>query len=445
MAQEAHEAIRPTNILIQSIPDDEDVYTSKHRRLYKLIWKNTLESLMSEAIYKQLLLKITAPNDLYYKYISEENIFPGWKVIEGVENEKFYKFLTNIKIGNITNKKIISEQTMKDLKSHYTEAKLVQLLEQKGIGRPSTYSSLIDKIQERNYVNKENITGKKIKIINYELEDNNIHKKESEKEFGNEKNKLVITQVGIFVIEFLIKYFNELFEYDYTKSMENELDLIAKGEKKYYDLCNVCNVLIDDLIKINSLSKKNNSNIEKINIKIDDKHSYIIGKNGPVIKFDKPDGTIGFYGIKPNIDINKLKNNEYKLEEIIQLKDDNNKSLGLYKDKEVYLKNGKFGYYLEYGEVKKSLKTVKINIPYKNIKLEDAISILQNIDENTNSLVRVIDENISIRKGKFGDYIFYKTQKMSKPQFLKLNGFDDDYKNCNILSIKLWLKEKFNI
>ena len=227
--------------------------------------------------------------------------------------------------------------------------------------------------------------------------------------------------------------------------MENELDLIAKGEKKYYDLCNVCNVLIDDLIKINSLSKKNNSNIEKINIKIDDKHSYIIGKNGPVIKFDKPDGTIGFYGIKPNIDINKLKNNEYKLEEIIQLKDDNNKSLGLYKDKEVYLKNGKFGYYLEYGEVKKSLKTVKINIPYKNIKLEDAISILQNIDENTNSLVRVIDENISIRKGKFGDYIFYKTQKMSKPQFLKLNGFDDDYKNCNILSIKLWLKEKFNI
>lgn len=445
LAQEAHEAIRPTNISIVSIPDDEDVYTSKHRRLYKLIWKNTLESLMSEAIYKQLLIKITAPNELYYKYTTEENIFPGWKIIDGVENEKFYHFLNNIKTNSITCRKIISEQTMKDLKSHYTEAKLVQLLEQKGIGRPSTFSALIDKIQERNYVNKENITGKKIKIINYELEHDIIHKKESEKEFGNEKNKLVITQVGIFVIEFLIKYFNELFEYNYTKSMENELDLIAQGEKKYYDLCNDCNILIDNLIKTNSLLKTSNSNIEKINIKIDDKHTYIISKNGPVVKFNKPDGSVGFYKVKANIDIKKLKSNEYKLEEIIESKDDNNKSLGVYKDKEVYLKNGKFGYYLEYGEIKKSLKTVKINIPYKNIQLEDAISILENINENTNSLIRVIDENTSIRKGKFGDYIFYKTQKMTKPQFLKLNGFDDDYKNCNILSFKLWLKEKYNI
>ena len=189
LAQEAHEAIRPTNILITSIPDDEDVYNSKHRRLYKLIWKNTLESLMSDAIFKQLIVKISAPNDLYYKYVAEDNIFPGWKIVEGIENDKFYTYLKNIASNLIIDhKKILSKQTLKDLKSHYTEAKLVQLLEQRGIGRPSTFSSLIDKIQERNYVKKDNIVGKKLEIMDYILENNVIEKIKGEKEFGNEKN-----------------------------------------------------------------------------------------------------------------------------------------------------------------------------------------------------------------------------------------------------------------
>lgn len=446
LAQEAHEAIRPTNISITCIPDDEDVYTSKHRRLYKLIWKNTLESLMSDAIFKQLTVKISAPNDLYYKYVAEDNIFPGWKIVEGIENDKFYVYLKNI-VNNliIDYKKILSKQTLKDLKSHYTEAKLVQLLEQRGIGRPSTFSSLIDKIQERNYVKKDNIMGKKLEIIDYKLEDNNIEKVKGEKEFGNEKNKLIITQTGIFVIEFLIKYFNELFDYDYTKNMENELDAIAHGEKKYYDLCDKCNILIDTLITSNSLNNNKSNNENKVNIKIDDKHSYIIGKNGPVIKYEKPDGSLGFYSVKPDIDINKLKNMEYKLEEIIQSKEDNNKLLGTYKNQEIYLKVGKYGYYLEFGNIKKSLKSVKINIPFKHITLEDAINILQNEDENTNGLVRKISDNISIRKGKYGDYIFYKTEKMKTPKFYKLNGFESDYKTCSLSCIKLWLKDKYAI
>ena len=154
---------------------------------------------------------------------------------------------------------------------------------------------------------------------------------------------------------------------------------------------------------------------------------------------------MGFYGVKANIDIEKLKRGEYKLEELIQSKDDNNKLLGLYKNKEIYLKIGKYGYYLEYGEIKKSLKTVKTNIPYKNITLEDAINILESVDESTNVLVRKIDDNVSIRKGKYGDYIFYKTAKMSKPQFFKLNGFEDDYKTCAVLGLKFWLKEKYGI
>ena len=443
LAQEAHEAIRPTNINIENIPDAEDIFTPKHRKLYKLIWNNTIESLMADAVYNQIVAKISAPDDLFYKYIAEENIFPGWKIINGIEEEKFYKFLSNFKNGNISYKKILSKESLKDLKLHYTEAKLVQLLEQKGIGRPSTFSTLIEKIQERDYVKKQDVKGKKINIKDYILEDGEITEELSEKEFGNEKNKLVITQTGIFVIEFLIKYFDELFDFDYTKNMEDKLDIIAKGNKHYYELCEECNSFITNLIKTNSLS--NEKNIEKINIKIDNKHTYLIGKNGPTVKFSKEDGTFGFYGVKPDINIDFLREGKYKLEEIIQSKEDNNKILGKFNNNDIYLKYGKFGYYLECGEIKKSLKTVKFNVPIKNITLEDAINVLQNTDSCNNSLVRRIDDNLSIRKGKYGDYIFYKTEKMNKPQFLKLSGFDDDYKNCNLKTLLLWIKEKYQL
>ena len=459
LTQDAHEAIRPTDININILPDNDEKFTAKHKKLYKLIWNNTIESLMSDSIYKQLTIKITAPQDKYYKYSSEENVFPGYKIIQGIEEDKYFKFIINLKEGNLIPNKIISKETLKELKSHYNEANLVQLLEKKGIGRPSTYSSLIDKIQERDYVKKENVEGRKIDINNYiledfktkrenELENMNLKIEKETKEFGNEKNKLVITQIGIFVIEFLLKHFEELFNYEYTKTMENALDLIANGENKYYILCNECNISIDKLIeKINYTEKlTNDKNIQyKLNIKIDDKHTYLIGKNGPTIKYLKQDGSLGFYGVKKNIDIDKLKKNEYKLNDIIELKEDNIRLLGKYNYDDVYLKKGKYGYYLECGKISKSLQTIKINVPLKNIELNDAITILQDINEDSNSLQRRINENISIRKGKYGDYIFYKTDKMYKPKFYKLNGFKDDYKNCELDKLYNWIKETFDI
>ena len=161
-AQEAHEAIRPTNISCAKLPDDME---SKEVRMYNLIWKNTMESCMSEAVYSSISSKISAPLSYEYKYNSEQVIFPGWKIVAGYdEDNKYYTYLLTLKQGiSLQYKKIVCKVTMKDLKMHYTEAKLVQLLEQKGIGRPSTYSALIDKIQERGYVKKDNIKGKTIK------------------------------------------------------------------------------------------------------------------------------------------------------------------------------------------------------------------------------------------------------------------------------------------
>ena len=109
MAQEAHEAIRPTNIEIEELPEDEDVFTAKHRKLYKLIWSNTLESIMAPALYKQLTLKISAPENHFYKYVSEENVFPGWKVVNGFEDDKFFKFLKTYKEGKLNLKNCMNK------------------------------------------------------------------------------------------------------------------------------------------------------------------------------------------------------------------------------------------------------------------------------------------------------------------------------------------------
>ena len=441
--QEAHEAIRPTHIELENIPDNEETFSAKHKKLYRLIWANSLESMMAPAKYIQLVININGPCDTLYKYTAESNIFLGWKAVNGIEEEKYYEYLKNIKENNVSYKKITCKQTLKELKSHYSEARLVQLLEQKGIGRPSTFSSLLEKIQERNYVTKQNVDGKKFEIIDYILIANeDIIEEKGTKEFGNEKNKLVITQTGIFVIEFLLKHFNKLFDYDYTKSMEDKLDNIAQGTKKYYELCDECYRFINDLISSNNLTCTSNSQA-KIQIAIDSKHTYLIGKNGPTIKYTKADGSLGFYGVKKDIDITKLKAGSYKLDELIDIKEENSKILGTYKEEPLYLKNGKFGYFLECGELRKSLKTIKINVPFKEIKLEDAISILNDCTCDSNVLIRKISNDLAIRKGKYGDYILYKTATMKKPQFLKLNEFNDDYKNCSLEFIKSWIKEKY--
>ena len=445
----AHEAIRPTNIALETLDNPE--YNLKQNKLYKLIYTNSLESVMSNAEFNQINVTISAPHDSHYKYSALENTFLGWKIVNKPSEEKYYNYLKSIKEGIINYNKITCKETLKEQKSHYSEAHLVHLLEEKGIGRPSTFSSLIEKIQERNYVKKEHIEGKKITTTDYTLIDDSITKETSTKVFGNEKNKLVISQLGIITIEFLITHFNKLFDYDYTKLMEDDLDAIALGTKAYYDLCGECSELMNTLIESSNLNNgdnndlKNKDAINKLQIVIDDKHTYIIGKNGPTIKYTKEDGTLGFYGVKKNIDIDLLKSGHYTLEEVLESSQDTIKNLGLYKEQPVYLKYGSYGYYLECGELRKSLNSVKINVPFKELTLEDAVTILDTCDPDSNSLLRRISNSLSIRKGKYGDYIFYKSDKMKKPKFLKLDEFKDAYLTCPLNNLELWIKEKYGI
>jgi DNA topoisomerase-1 len=314
-AQEAHEAIRPTKIEVLSIPD---TFTAREQRLYKMIWTNTVESCMQHATCTSVTATITAPNKNEYRYTAEVIEFPGWKIVDGYEKENpHYQYLQNIKKKSIIPyNKVKATSTMVELKSHYTEAGLIKLLEERGIGRPSTFSSLIDKIQRRGYVTKDDVKGRKLKCTDFELLHDELQEVHTEREFGGEKGKMVIQPLGIIVIEFLVAHFNSLFEYDFTRKMEDDLDKIARGELKYTDICDFCLKHVNELTSI--LKEKN---IQKDSIKIDENHTYIVGSKGPVIKCvtvgENGKKNTEFKSIKKNVDIAKLKRREYELDDII--------------------------------------------------------------------------------------------------------------------------------
>jgi DNA topoisomerase-1 len=413
-AQEAHEAIRPTKIDVSTLNVAGKI-TAREVKLYNLIWRNTVESCMSPAKYYSITSKISAPEEHFYKYTSEQVIFPGWKIVGGYEKENSeYKYLLKLKPDTVLDyTEIYSKITLKDLKKNFTEAKLVQMLEKKGIGRPSTFSSLISKIQDRGYVKKQSVEGKKIKCVDFRLIGEELDEIETERVFGNEKNKLVIQPTGIMVYEFLEKHFDALFNYDYTKNMEDDLDKISKGERVWHTLCHECNTQIKESSKEIKESRET--------YKIDKHHVYMIGRYGPVIKCEK-DGETTFKNVKKDLDIEKLKNGEYKLKDVLDTtkKSGNKKCLGEFKGNEVYLMNGKYGAYINCNGKNSSISHIKKD--KDDITLQDVIDVLNGKKPKNSSVLKEISEDISVRKGKYGPYVFYKTNKMKKPRFIPMKG-----------------------
>lgn len=445
-AQEAHEAIRPTNIQINDVSDREEL-SSREKRLYKLIWTNTMESCMSVAVYSSVTSKISAPENLHYKYSAEQVVFPGWKIVKGYEIEnKEYSFLNTLKTEtNVEYNKIYSKVSMKDMKSHYTEAKLVQLLKNKGIGRPSTFSSIIDKIQERGYVKKEDVKGQQIKCVDYTLEKEELTEIENMREFGNEKNKLVVQQLGVIALEFLVENFENIFNYDYTKHMENDLDEISKGKKVWTSLCSECNNDIDSLIDGVVTRGGSTGGGNKIgNIRIDSDHEYIVGKYGPVIKRTdngNSSTSVSFLPVKKEIDITKLRNKEYTLQDIVDTMP-NEQVIGSIDNKNVLLKSGKYGLYAlcDGTSVSISLEEGQTRNDIDISEVERLIRSKREGSSTNSSVVRTINKQSSIRNGKYGQYIYYKTDKMTKPRFIKLQGFSGDYMNCPEVELEAWIQ-----
>jgi DNA topoisomerase-1 len=235
---EAHEAIRPVSIDNINVDKNTDEKIGvKAAKLYTLIWKRSLESCMPSAQYNVITAKINLEPEYLQKtnkvcefiYKAEQVCFAGFHIVD-IKPEllaKEYQYFATLKKGIVViPKKIDSLCTMHELIGHYSEAHLVKLLEDNGIGRPSTFASLIDKIQEREYVKKEDINGTLINCIDFSLlpsekKEFEIIEINKDKVFGNEKGKLVIQPIGIIVIEILIKYFDTFFNYEYKKVFDN--------------------------------------------------------------------------------------------------------------------------------------------------------------------------------------------------------------------------------
>ena len=432
-AQEAHEAIRPTKLSTTKVPLGE-----MENRLYMLIWTNTVESCMSDAILNILTSTITSPSKYIYKHSEELVDFPGWMIVRGYSKEnELFNYLKSLQKKEIEYNQIYSKENLKNLKTHYTEARLVQMLEKKGIGRPSTFSSLISKIQDKGYVTKGNIEGKSIKCTDYKLVSNELEEIELERTFGNEKNKLIIQPLGSMVIEFLIGNFDDLFIYAYTENMEKELDKISQGAAVWQDLCRECDKNMKELL--------GHTTVAKTEIQIDENHTYMIGRYGPVIKHDD-NGTVKFKKVMKDLDIEKLRKGEYQLADIVIEQQFVGRSLGSFKNTEVILKKGKFGLYMSHNDKNYSLKGLKKRDD--RITLEDVIDILLGKKSTNPKVIKIINKNISIRKGNYGPYIYYKTDKMKKPLFFgtkQLFGNYSEYIGDELVTrSEQWIVDRIN-
>lgn len=237
-AQEAHEAIRPTDMGRQQAGADD-----QQRRLYDLIWKRTLASQMSDAQLERTVLRIQTPEEkLEFTARGEVIKFDGFlKVyLEGTDDEDIEEqegMLPAMKTGEGLNySAITATQKFTKHPPRFTEASLVKKLEELGIGRPSTYAPTISTIQKRNYIQKSDLEGTKREYQQLILQPQGIDQKTLSETTGADKNKLMPTDIGSVVTDFLVEHFNKVLDYNFTARVEEQFDEIAAGNEKWAEM-----------------------------------------------------------------------------------------------------------------------------------------------------------------------------------------------------------------
>jgi len=435
-SSDPHEAIRITDISTTQVEGDV-----KKKAIYKLIFVRTFESCMSSFEYSSTVIHISAPLNNHYEHDIEIGISLGWKRLKITEKEfaetqqqmnSLYAYVKNLEQKKIQYSKIDCTVVNTNNRLHFTEAGLIQKLEDLGIGRPSTFSTLIETIQTRKYVIKTDMEGHSHMCSEYSLDKfHHLSSVSVQKTFGAEKNKLLIDNLGKQVMSVLLDHFSALFAYDYTKQMEEALDeLVQNSEKNGFDIISKCEQQIKECMK--PLQEK-----MKEAYKIDDNSFVVFGKNGAYIKYANSTKTSS---IKPNIEIDfeKLKNNLYSLDE---LKDE---SLGVYENEPLFLKKGKYGPYAQWGSNIKNLKSICTKSKsIETLSFDQICAYLTAV--NTSSVLRQIGPHANIQNGKYGPYIYYKTEEMKKPQFFPLKSFRMGYMTCEISTLSEWLKTHHNV
>ena len=371
-AQEAHEAIRPIKIYITDINDlDENA-----KKLYILIWKKTVSSQMSKAIFDVKNIHINDTNKEYKMLGSiRKLVFDGYlKVYNDNDTDNINEkedlnvnFDENILVLNT----LRIRQIIKEPPARYNEASLVKKLEELGVGRPSTYASIISKIQDNGYVKIDNTKGfeKEMKEIIYDKKTQKIKEKVNKIYLGKENKKFVPTDIGIKITDFLNIQFPQIMDYNFTSKLEDDLDLIIDGKKKHYIvLQEFYDILMNQIKLYSDVNNINLNNIKKLNASLDvGIHTngspivFLITKYGPAIKFTKDDKD-AFISVT----------NKPKLVEAIKLID--NFQTNVIKKIDKYeIRTGKYGPYILYN---KNFYSIKDKDP-NNITKEECDKIVK--------------------------------------------------------------------
>jgi DNA topoisomerase-1 len=421
-AQEAHEAIRPTHMEVTHL-SDVSVYEKK---VYHLIWQRSIQSVMAAAHGEYYRVKTQIQGDTDFTWMSQwkRTVFEGWKragkvmeleesdeMIQDVAQDSTWEKAVALQVGDVIRWDTMNAES-KETKAQgrYTEATLVRELEKHGIGRPSTFASLLSAIQDKNYVETKDIPAREVSVVEYTLTANQwpANEKTTKKKMGAEKNKLVPTDLGRSVLTFLLQHFTDLFEYDVTSHMEKRLDRIAEGVEPWKQILHdIWQSYQERYYTLLQAEQKDRSNA-KVR-EFTNGLKAVQSKKGPLLLIEgaKKEDTI-FIGCPANVSFEEM------TEEMAHSfqKEKKSDEMGIWKDQPIQKKSGKFGTYIQCGDV---------SVPFIEEELEKTVERLEAKSKGS-GIVKEFKQ-YTIRNGQYGPYIMKTSVK--KTQFVSLpKGLD---------------------
>ncbi|MDM1407250.1 type I DNA topoisomerase [Myroides sp. DF42-4-2] len=399
-AQEAHEAIRPTNMALHSVPLDRD-----QARLYDLIWKRTLASQMSDAKLERTNVKIGANNysDLFVA-TGEVLLFDGFlKVyLEGHddEEEEVEGILPHLKVGeSLLSNSMVATQRFSKPAARYTEASLVKKLEELGIGRPSTYAPTISTIIARNYVEKGTTEGKERPYKVMTLAQATVTEKVLVEKTGSDKGKMIPTDIGIIVNDFLVKNFKTILDYNFTAKVEEDFDAIAAGEEDWAKMMREFYDHFHPTVKDVEENAERESGERILGTDPASGKPVLVrlGKFGPMAQIgDAEDENKQFASLAPDQNIGTI-----SLEEALKLFL-LPKLLGEYNGEEVEVNNGRFGPYVRVG---KTFISLPKGVEPLDVSFETALEYIKEKEEADRPIATYKDLPVQKGVGRFGPYL----------------------------------------
>ncbi len=400
-AQEAHEAIRPTNFAQHRANVDRD-----QARLYELIWKRAIASQMSEAQLERTNVKISAStHKTLFSSNGEMITFDGFlKVyLEGTDDEFAEKdgMLPSLKLDeSLHNNFISATERYSRPPARFTEASLVKKLEELGIGRPSTYAPTISTIQNRNYVEKGSVEGAPRNYTQLVLENTDILEKNLSENVGSDKGKLVPTDIGMIVTDFLVNHFESILDYNFTAKVEASFDAIADGKENWTKMMKTFyqnfHPKVEDVAA--NAGRESGERILGTDPKTGRQVSVRLGKFGPMVQIGTVDDEEkpSFASLSPEQQLSNITYDEAM--DLFQLP----KTIGVYKNEDIEVNNGRFGPYVKFG---KKFVSLPKGVSPLDVELDLAIELIQEKEKADAPIYVYQDLPVQKGKGRFGPFI----------------------------------------